>query len=217
MPTISQNVSRKCFAKEKDIPNEFRTLIYPLLNELDLQSNNMICATKELFTVFTEDRYIKDRIKYARDSYTGGLILKIQQVVKKYVDKQTDLKQGMVSELADAIREHSRMLDVIVTNRFNLSDEGQQRFVQDRFETHVVRYNEMAEEERRKQCLKNAERELKSGYKNMIATPVIRSRADSDAPQPPAQGTATRSETVIRSPSRSGILPGHPCLSGQRG
>lgn len=150
MPTVSNNIERKCFVKETEINGDFKVSVYPSLLELDHLSNDMICTVKELFTRFTGDQYIRQRIDVSQVSFLPRLISGITTVCEAHVELQRKLLEELKENLRGLFRSEAQSLDKHIKKLCpRTTDQRNHTLVQNRLDSQVFKYTEKASEKRR--------------------------------------------------------------------
>jgi hypothetical protein len=152
MATVGRNVQRNCRVKEADVEDGFRVTLYPALMDLELENNNMICAVKEIYTKFVQDKYIKQRIGLCKSTLIGNLVVDISNIVETQIDQARKSKEVMVNELQAKFLEVSKLLDNQVKKIYNNVDPKHINFVENRLQNFVLEYNRKAEEDRLTKC-----------------------------------------------------------------
>lgn len=172
MASVSNNTQRKCQVRETDIGDGFKVTVYPALMDLDLESNNTVCAVKELFTKFTTDKFIDQRVRLGKETLLGNLVLDVVNIVERQIDYVRKGKEEMVKELQAKFLEVSKILDTQVM-RLYPNDPRNQDFVQKRATDTVFKYNTKAEELRNGECDK---------LKKLLFCKVLKKSTPSDEP-----------------------------------
>ena len=173
MASVSNNTQRNCKVRETDIGDGFKVTVYPALMDLDLESNNTICAVKEIYTKFTTDKFIDQRVRLGKETLVGNLVLDVVNIVERQIDYVRKGKEEMVKELQAKFLEVSKILDTQVM-RLYPNDQRNQDFVQKRATDTVFKYNTKAEELRNGECDK---------LKKLLFCKVLKKSTPSDEPE----------------------------------
>ena len=152
MATVARNKERNCRVRETDIEDGFRVTLYPALMDLELENNNMICAVKEIYTKFVQDKYIGQRIGLSKSTLIGNLVVDMSNIVERQIDLARKSKEDMVKELQAKFLEVSQLLDTQVKKLYPLADAKHNNFVENRLQNFVLEYNRKAEEDRLTKC-----------------------------------------------------------------
>ena len=170
MATVARNKERNCRVRETDIADGFRVTLYPALMDLELENNNMICAVKEIYTKFVQDKYIGQRIGLSKSTLIGNLVVDMSNIVERQIDLARKSKEDMVKELQAKFLEVSQLLDTQVKKLYPLADAKHNNFVENRLQNFVLEYNRKAEEDRLTKCEFQKKKLFYKAYRKMKDT-----------------------------------------------
>ena len=180
---------------------DFRQSVYPFLADLEFESNNEVCAVKEIFSRFVNDKYIRARINASeKHSYVAQVIMEISVLVEEHAKNATKRKQEFVASLAHKFEDLASQLDDRVSRLYpSNQNRGQAEinFVKERLDLQVFKYNEMAEVERKKQHNQERMEVQRRIIFNMIEN-LQTANFTEDSNQEPAPVGEPKHEKVIR-------------------
>ena len=152
MTTVALNTKRNCRINEVDIDDGFRVTLYPALMDLKHENNNMICAVKEIFTKFTKDKFIDQRLKLCSSTLVGSLVVDLSNMVETQIDAVRKAKLQLVQEMHAKFLDVSKQIDAQVMKLCKGTDDKHISFVENRLKNFVLEYNRKAEEDRLAKC-----------------------------------------------------------------
>jgi len=213
MASVSKNSVRQCRVDETDIKGSFKVTVYPALMDLDMESNNMICAVKETFFKFFTDKYIAQRLKIGKETLLGNLVLDVVEIVERQIDYVRVGKIQMLKELQDKFTEVSKKLDSQVMKLY--PDPKNQDCVQKRVANTVFEYNRRAEAARMETLDRQKKelfgRMLQKSFKEFEGNPT-EVKQDSDAENSSPQSSSSGNPDEVRFKSNSKVTANNGVL-----
>jgi hypothetical protein len=153
MPIVTSNVDRRCCVDEKLINRLFKLTVYPSLMHMDHHTNNMICAVKELYSKFMNDKYISQRIKAANEIPVVDyeFMVELARCAEEANERLQEFKIKFIDELENLFKAKAESIDKRIEKMFGkevASNPAHINFVQNRLSDIVFKHNELAEKER---------------------------------------------------------------------
>lgn len=153
MPIVTSNVDRRCCVDEKLINRLFKLTVYPSLMHMDHHTNNMICAVKELYSKFMNDKYISQRIKAANEIPVVDyeFMVELARCAEEANERLQEFKIKFIDELENLFKAKAESIDKRIEKMFGkevASNSAHLNFVQNRLSDIVFKHNELAEKER---------------------------------------------------------------------
>jgi hypothetical protein len=120
---------------------------------MDHHTNNMICAVKELYSKFMNDKYISQRIKAANEIPVVDyeFMVELARCAEEANERLQEFKIKFIDELENLFKAKAESIDKRIEKMFGkevASNPAHINFVQNRLSDIVFKHNELAEKER---------------------------------------------------------------------